>query len=62
MAMRAGTVEKKRGIAAGTSGRQWVNPRWGIAIRSGIADTAENKKGAWAITGLGRGIINWCCE
>ena len=43
MAMRAGMVEKKRGIAAGTSGRKWGHPRWGIAIRSGSAGTAENK-------------------
>ena len=54
LAMRARTVEKKRGIAAGTSGRQWVQPRAGIVIRSGKADTAENKRGAWVITGAVR--------
>ncbi len=43
LAMSAGPVEKKRDIAAGTSGRQWVHPRWGLAIRSGMAGTAENK-------------------
>ncbi len=44
LAMSAGPVEKKRDIAAGTPGRQWVHPRWGLAIRSGNAGTAENKR------------------
>ena len=40
------SVLDRDGWTAGlpTSGRQWVHPRWGIAIRSGMADTAENKR------------------
>ena len=60
LAMRAGTVEKKRGIAAGTSGRQWVHRGWGFRNLSGHPDTAENKRRAWANAGLGHGLINWC--
>ncbi len=37
-------------------------PVGALAICSGKAGTAENKMGAWEITGLGHGLINWCCE
>ncbi len=27
-----------------------------------VRRTRPKTKGAWAITGLGHGLINWCCE
>ncbi len=40
---------------------------WGTILVSGAPENKERKipktKGAaWAITGLGHGLINWCCE
>ncbi len=32
-----------------------------IAYRKATAH-GRKQKGAWVITGLGHGLINWCCE
>ena len=40
----------------GNEGRDGRKKR-GIAIRSGMADTAKNKRATWAVTGLGRVLI-----
>ncbi len=48
---------------------QWAHGaggHWGTILVSGALENKERKmpkiKGAWAITGLGHGLINWCCE